>query len=147
MVWIPLNKRGNSNIAERIAVIKKFSFLFGNNKIKCLTADREFIGFKWFTYLLQTGTHFRIRVKSNFSVISSKGRKAPIKALFCNLKPGEIRTLSKKRKICGVNVFIVGQKLTTGKDLILVTDKKPETAMDDHRIRWEIETLFACLKT
>ncbi len=147
VVWVPLNKRGNSNTAERIALIEKFTFLFGNNKIKCLTADREFIGFKWFTYLLQTGIHFRIRVKSNFSVISSKGKKAPIKALFRNLKPGETRTLSKKRKICGVNVFIVGQKLPTGKYLILVTDKKPETAMDDYRLRWEIETLFACLKT
>ena len=147
VVWIPLDKRGNSNTAERVSVIQKFVLLFGKNKIKCLTADREFIGFKWFTYLLSEGIHFRIRVKENFTVTSSKGTKAPIKALFRNLKQGETRVLSRPRMICGVRVFIIGQKLPSGKYLILVTDTDPETAMDDYRLRWEIETLFACLKT
>ena len=31
--------------------------------------------------------------------------------------------------------------------LILVTDSKPESAMDSYKLRWEIETLFACLKS
>lgn len=147
IAWITLDKRGNSNTAERISVIEKFILLFGKTKIKCLTADREFIGFKWFTYLLDQGIPFRIRVKDNFTVISSKGKKSPIKALFRNLKQGEVRALSRPRMICGVKVFIVGQKLPSGKYLILATDTNPETAMDDYRLRWEIETLFACLKT
>ena len=128
-------------------MIEKFTILFGKLKIKCLTADREFIGFKWFSYLLDQEIHFRIRVKENFTVISSKGKKAPIKALFRNLRKGEVRVLSRQRMICGVRVFIVGQKLHSGKYLILVTDKNPETAMDDYRLCWEIETLFSCLKT
>jgi hypothetical protein len=147
IVWIPLDKRGNSSTAERISIIEKFILLFGKSKIKCLTADREFIGFKWFTYLLTQGIQFRIRVKENFTVTSSKGREAPIKALFRNLRQGEVRVLSRPRLICGVRVFIIGQKLPSGKYLILVTDSNPETAMDDYRLRWEIETLFACLKT
>jgi len=147
IVWITLDKRGNSNTAERISVIERFIRIFGKAKINCITADREFIGFKWFTYLLNQGIHFRIRVKENFTVISSKGNKAPIKSLFRNLKIGEVRVLSRSRMICGVKVFIVGQKLPSGKYLILVTDTKPESAMDDYRLRWEIETLFACLKT
>ena len=146
-VWMCLDKKGNSNTGERITIIEKFVSLFGVEKIKYLTADREFIGFKWFTYLLNKCIHFRIRVKDNFQVTSSKGKQSPIKALFRNLKKGEVRILKKPRKICGVRVFIIGQKLSSGEYLILVTDVNPETAMDDYRLRWEIETLFACLKT
>ena len=36
---------------------------------------------------------------------------------------------------------------SNGEYVILVTDKDPEQAMEDYKIRWEIETLFGCLKT
>ncbi len=147
VVWISLDKRGNSNTDERITLIEKFIRLFGKEKIRCLTADREFIGYKWFAYLLNEKIPFRIRIKDNFKVTSSKGNQVAIKLLFRNLKPGEKRILRRPRKICEVSVFIIGQKLPTGEYLILVTDKHPESAMDDYRLRWEIETLFACLKT
>lgn len=147
VVWLSLNKRGNSNIPERIAIIEKFISLFGKEKIRSLTADREFIGNKWFAYLLARKIPFRIRIKDNFKIISSKGNQVPIKLLFRNLKPGEVRILRRPRKICEVRVFIIGQKLPTGEYLILVTDDHPKTAMEDYSLRWEIETLFACLKT
>lgn len=76
-----------------------------------------------------------------------KREKSPDQSPISKFEIGEVRVLSRPRMICGVNVFIVGQKLPSGKYLILVTDTKPETAMDDYRLRWEIETLFACLKT
>mgnify|MGYP000045950831 FL=1 len=147
IIWISLDKRGNSNTRERITVIDKFIRLFGKEKIRCLTADREFIGVDWFKYLLNESVHFRIRIKENFQVTSSKGNKVDIKVLFRNLKPGQTRILSRPRKICGVKVFIIGHKLQTGKYLILVTDSCPESAMEDYKLRWDIETLFACLKT
>lgn len=147
IVWISLDKRGNSNTQERITVINKFIKLFGKEKIQCLTADREFIGVDWFKYLLNESVHFCIRVRENFQVTSSKGNKVDIKVLFRNLKPGQMRILSRPREICGVKVFIIGHKLPTGEYLILVTDSRPESAMEDYKLRWGIETLFACLKT
>ncbi len=147
VVWIPLKKRGNSNTQERIDLLTKFIMLFGSHKIKCLTADREFIGKKWFIHLLTASISFRIRVKNNFIVTSSKGNPAKVKTLFRNLKPGEARLLKGQRKICGVKLYIIGAKLPDGKYLILVTDKEPEKALDDYALRWEIETLFSCLKT
>lgn len=147
VIWISLDKRGNSNTSERVALIEKFISLFGKAKIRCLTADREFIGSKWFLYLLNERIPFRIRIKDNFHVTSSKGNQVPIKFLFRNLKQGEARILNRPREICGVSVYIIGRKLPKGEFLILVTDKNPESAMDDYLLRWEIETLFGCLKT
>ena len=44
-------------------------------------------------------------------------------------------------------MFVIGHKLQTGEYLIPVTDSHPESAMEDYKLRWNIETLFACLKT
>ena len=147
VIWVSLDKRGNSNTRERITLMERFIKIFGVEKIRCLTADREFIGFKWFSYLLERKIPFRIRIKENFQIISSKGRQVAIKLLFRNLKIGQIRVLSRPRVICGVKVFVIGQKLPNGEYLILVTDSFPNTAMDDYKLRWEIETLFGCLKS
>ena len=147
IIWISLNKRGNSNTRERITVMNKFIRLFGKEKIRCLTADREFIGIDWFKYLLNESVHFRIRIRENFQITGSKGNKVDIKVLFRNLKPGQTRILSRPREICGVKMFVIGHKLQTGEYLILVTDSHPESVMEDYKLRWNIETLFACLKT
>lgn len=147
IIWISLNKRGNSNTRERITVMNRFIRLFGKEKIRCLTADREFIGIDWFKYLLNESVHFRIRIRENFQITGSKGDKVDIKVLFRNLKPGQTKILSRPRKICGVKMFVIGHKLQTGEYLILVTDLHPESVMEDYKSRWNIETLFACLKT
>ena len=128
-------------------MMNKFIKLFGKEKIRCLTADREFIGIDWFKYLLNESVHFRIRIRENFQIASSKGNKVDIKVFFRNLKPGQTRILSRPREICGVKMFVIGHKLQTGEYLILVTDSHPESVMEDYKLRWNIETLFACLKT
>ena len=72
-IWIPLPKRGNSNTGERIEVIDRFIRIFGVAKIKCLTADREFVGEGWFSYLLLKLISSRIRT-SHYSQSFDIGR-------------------------------------------------------------------------
>ena len=55
--------------------------------------------------------------------------------------------LKGRRLVCGVKLFVVGLRLPDGEYLIVVTDKEPETAMEKYAHRWEIEPLFACLKS
>ncbi len=63
------------------------------------------------------------------------------------LKPGEHKVLENKRTVCGVSLYVVGMRLPDSSEyLIVVTDKKPETALEDYAKRWDIETLFGCLK-
>jgi hypothetical protein len=52
VLWILLDKEGNSNTGERIQIIERFLTLFGPQSITCLFADREFVGAEWFRYLI-----------------------------------------------------------------------------------------------
>jgi len=147
ILWMLLPKRGNSNTEERIKLIDRFIEIFGVDKIDCLTGDREFIGKKWFSYLVEKGITFRLRIKENILVTNSRGIPVHAKTLFRFLKPGQYSVLEGKRSVLGLELFIVGLKQSNGEYVILVTNKNPEQAMEDYKIRWEIETLFGCLKT
>ena len=63
IVWTLLNKRGNSDTKERIALIQRFIAIFGKDRIVIVFADREFIGEQWFTWLIEQDINFCIRVK------------------------------------------------------------------------------------
>jgi hypothetical protein len=147
ILWISLDKRGNSNTKEWISLIEQFLKLFDVNKIQCIVADREFIGIAWFEYLLNAGLTFRIRIKENILVTNSRGIQIPVKRLFRQLKPGTTQVLKGKRNVMGHDLYIVGSMLFDGEYLILVTDKNSGEALSDYKKRWGIETLFGCLKT
>lgn len=49
--------------------------------------------------------------------------------------------------VLGHELFISGLLLPDGEYLIVVTNDAPQTAIDDYKKRWGIETLFGCLKT
>jgi len=147
ILWSMLAKRGNSNTEERIELIDRFIKIFGVDRIGCITGDREFIGKKWFSYLIGKLITVRLRIKDNTLVTNSRGIPVPVKTLFRFLKPGEHCVLEGKRTVLKQELFIIGLKQPNGKYVILVTNGDPEQAMEDYKKRWEIETLFGCLKT
>ncbi len=63
------------------------------------------------------------------------------------LKVGQWQALKGRRIVLGHELFISGLRLPNGEYLIVVTNDGPQTAVDDYKKRWEIETLFGCLKT
>lgn len=148
LLWIMLDKKGNSDTHERIELIDRFIEIFGKDKIECLVADREFIGKEWINYLIDTlGIKFRIRVKSCEYINKKNGDSAPLKDFFRNIKIGQLKVLDQKREIWGIWLYITGTKSSTGELVIVITQDEPETALEDYKKRWEIETLFKCLKT
>jgi hypothetical protein len=147
VVWIFLDKRGNSNTAERIALTKRFIAIFGKDKIECLLGDREFIGKVWFDYLKSEEILFRLRIKKNNLVANAKGSLVHAKNLFRNLPRGHYRVLPSKRSLWGHQLHIIGAKLDDGRLLIIATQEHPDAAIDDYKKRWQIETLFSCLKS
>jgi hypothetical protein len=147
LFWVMLDKQGNSNTQERIALIEQFIAVFGHEKIACLLADREFVGREWFSYLIEKKIHFRIRIKCNTCVANSRGFEVPVENLLRGLRRGTYQILPRKRRLWGHQLYIIGLKMADGELLIIATQDQPETALADYKERWQIETLFSCLKT
>jgi hypothetical protein len=148
LFWTLLvNKGGNSATRHRIEILQRFIGVFGAHRIECLVADREFVGKAWFAYLLAQKIRFRIRIKADARVGTARGQLTEVKNLFRSLPVGYCQTLSGRRRLWGHELYIIGLRLDDGQYLILATQDNPESALDDYRKRWGIETLFGSLKT
>ncbi|VAW23363.1 hypothetical protein MNBD_ALPHA11-497 [hydrothermal vent metagenome] len=146
LYWTALNKKGNSDTRERIDLINQFILGFGKDKIAGLLGDREFIGEAWFSYLLEQAIPFDMRVKKNHVTTNSRGLDIDIDALFFHLKPGEFEALQGKRRLMGQPLYLSALRLDDGELLILASCHQADKAVERYALRWEIETLFACLK-
>jgi hypothetical protein len=149
ILWSYLPKKGNSNTAERIALIDRFIAIFGVDKIECLLADREFCGQEWTSYLIENKIKFRIRIKVNTCINRKHGDPAPVKNFFRSLPLHCAMQLKGQRQVWGHQLYVTGMRLVSGEYLIII-HSDPNAAvvvMEDYAKRWEIETLFKCLKS
>ena len=144
--WKLLDKQGNSNTDERIVLLKRFILQFGKDNIKGILADREFIGSKWLKWLDKERITFYIRIKKDAKVPSSKGKETQVHRLFRYLKVGESTFIKRKRMMTGLPIYLSVLRLQDGELLIIASNKFCENAIEIYGKRWEIETLFSCLK-
>ncbi len=56
-------------------------------------------------------------------------------------------SFEKARLIWGLELFVTGMRLASGEYLIVIASQEAEQAISDYAKRWEIETLFGCLKS
>ena len=146
LFWLVLNKQGNSSTRERIALIKRFIHVFGDAWVNGVLGDREFIGKKWFSYLEQNKIPYYFRIKKDANTTNRNGKLISVSWLFHNLALNEQRVIKGKKPIYGHDVYLVGMPIE--KDyLIVVTNQDPEQAIRVYAERWQIETLFGCLKS
>ena len=144
--WLPLNKRGNSNSRERIALVQRFIGEFGRYRIRGILADREFIGDEWMGWLIKQRIPFVIRVRNNSLSANSQGQKTRVDQLFYTLKPGEALCLPQLRPLGQCQVCLSALRLADGELLIVASGGLAQDAITVYGLRWEIETLFGCLK-
>lgn len=144
ILWMLLPKKGNSSTAERKMIIRSAIKLLGKKNIAGLLADREFVGEQWFAWLKKEKISFHIRIRENFLIAG--GKKRYVRNLFRGLAEGEMRTFPKSMILCGNRLFLSGTRL---KDefMIVVSDVRGDDVIETYLKRWEIETLFGCLKT
>lgn len=147
LLWMSLDKSGASNSHERIALLKHFLCAVDRKRIRCLTADREFLGTEWIRFLKRQRIPFRIRLKRNV-LVSNPSASSEMAAgrFFQRCRSGEASVLPRPRRVFGMTVFVVGRRINN-ELLILITNIDPHTALEDYAHRWEIETLFGCLKS
>ena len=146
LFWVVLNLEGNSCTKDRIDLLKRVVERLGISRIEVLLADREFVGTQWFLFLIEQKIPFIIRVKQNSMVEIEENGKLPI---------GRLRKWLSRKKVVnhpinlwGLSLYVSIEKRKGAKEqMIVVSNFKFEDPLGMYRRRWEIETMFGCLKT
>lgn len=146
-----LDKRGNSNTAERIALMQNFVDWFGKDCIDCLLADREFVGDKWLGFLNENNIRYHIRIRNNFKVfLPRKQMEIRVSHLFNQLGINQCmhyqRIVRMGQELCYLSATKIVKDGKT-EFLILVSFNKPDRALAYYKERWQIETLFKGMKS
>jgi hypothetical protein len=135
--WLILNKRGNSNQRERIALLSRFLRQFGRQQLLGVLADREFIGGDWWQWLSDQQIPFVIRVKENQCLLTVRGQKMALSARFQDLRPRESRCLRKACQVSQHKVWLSGMRLSSGELLILAANQYVKDPFAVYALRWE----------
>jgi len=147
IAWCLLDKQGNSNTKERIALLKKALKIIPRNKVLGILADREFIGEDWFNYMSSIRIPYIIRIKENRIITLPDGSTVQLKNLFRGLQ----RNIKSKRfhnvKL-GDHTTNIKAKRLNDRSLLIVAFSgiKQGCPIAIYRKRWTIETLFSCMK-
>jgi hypothetical protein len=143
--WVVLNLEGNSCVNDRVAILKQAIQRLGVEKIKVLLADREFVGTDWFEFLIESKIPFVIRIKQNSQLKTEEG---------LTVSAGMLRKYLGRKKVVNYPVTLWGHLLYVSverrkgaqEQMIVVSNFEFENPLALYRRRWEIETLFGCLK-
>ena len=147
LLWKLLPKAGNASAAQHIAMIKRFTRLFGKKGIVGILADREFGSSKLFQFLNQRRIPFYIRIKEDSRVCTPKKKLSTPKKIFSRLNNREKAEFHMTVWIFGQKVYLAGSRSERGELLIVATNQLPHHAVEIYLRRWEIEMLFSSLKT
>jgi hypothetical protein len=146
LFWSVLDKAGNADTAERIALMTRCLTVFGVGKIAALLADRECVGEDWFRWLQQQGIPFHQRLKRDTRVPNAWNGMMRLDRRFGSLKPGEQSLLRGRRPVWGGFVHLSALRLDDGDCLFIASSGAPQAeAIDAYADRWQIETRFGCL--
>lgn len=146
LFWVVLDLEGNSSTKDRIDILKRVLNRIGPEKISALLADREFVGTEWFDFLIEEKIPFVIRIKQNFTL--TIGEKGTLPAGILRKWLGKRKVVNYPIRLWGRLLYISVEKRKGAKEqMIIVASSAFEDPLGMYRRRWEIETLFGCLKT
>jgi len=147
LFWTVLEEKGCSDNAERRDITQQFIDEFGARSISFVTADREFASKQWLGYLVERKISFRLRIKANTLITDKRGRRIHASKMLQTMKIGERAEFQRKRKLWKQSVFVAVCRKADGDQVIVVSSERSGQILLEYTRRWEIETLFGCLKT
>ncbi len=87
------NRSGNSNAAQRIAVLAVCVAVLGRGRIGLVLGDREFVGQVWLKWLRDNGLNFVMRLPKHHLLTTERGERRAIADL--GLAVGQVRCLAR----------------------------------------------------
>ncbi len=148
ILWRFLKRKGCSYDSEREALMNDFLQLFPATDIRYVCADREFASRSWLEFLMREKISYRLRIKANHELTDKHGRAMKARKLLQTARVGEAVICRRWRKLWGrYRVCVTGRKRADGELLILISNEPSPEMIEEYRRRWQIETLFGCLKS
>jgi len=146
--WKTLNRKGNSCLDEKKAILNRFIGAFGIKNIEYLCADREFDGVEFVKYLDAIKIPFRLRVKVSMPITDKRGKPIKCGQLLRCLKIGESYKLRRVRRFGEVKVSVEVERGRDSKEsVIVISSANSGKILVEYKRRWGIETLFQNLKS
>ena len=147
LCWLVLEKKGCSNFLERKQLFEEYLKVFGSESIRHLCADREFADKAFLQYLRDEQVNFRIRLKQNAQITDKRGKRMRASKLLQTARQDVILNCRRWRKLWNLKVAIAAVRREQNELVIVVSSEASGEILREYAVRWQIETLFGCLKT
>lgn len=147
LFWRLLKKAGNTTAKEQIELLSRFINAFGKASIQGVLGDREFPNKALIAWLVAEDIPFYLRIKGNIDICIGKKKFKTSSQLFNHLAPYQQQVFGMNVHVFGQSLYLAGSKNSRENLMIIVTNRSPKNAIACYLRRWEIETLFAALKT
>ena len=157
--WRVLPDGGSSSIEDHRRALQRFFEIVDPEDVEVMLGDREFISTEWLRWLQEREIPFAVRLRSDRRIgLSPEGPSLPARMFARPLSVHTEKVLDGTRHLFGtdqkhVEVQVVMRRIaacSSGEDqfLILATwGVDPDSATVLYEQRWEIETMFAALKS
>ena len=149
LMWVLLDRAGNSDTGMRIALMERYLRLFGAASIEAQLADREFIGAEWMEFLIENNVPLAIRLKEGMLIHLADGSLRQFRTLLRKRRRGAWEGWLNGMEATPANRLRIKARRIRGGELLIKA-----TSLDDagrglnlYRRRWEIECMFADAKT
>jgi hypothetical protein len=147
LFWTVLEEKGCSDNAERTEIVEQFIAEFGADGIDFVTADREFASKEWLDFLVKHRISFRLRIKANVRITDKGGKLMRASKMCRTLKTGERMEFRRRRTLWNQAVFVAVCRKADGDNVLVISSERSGRILLEYGMRWQIETLFGCLKT
>lgn len=155
--WTVLPTGGSSSASEHCRALGRFFQVVEPSEIEAVIADREFISAEWLSWLQAREIPFVVRLRSDRHIVSPEGASLPARMFARPLALRQVKILGREHSLRGtdgdsaeVRVVLkrIADRSAEDQFLILATSGvDPAEATGLYRQRWQVETLFAALKS
>lgn len=140
------NRSGNSSVEDRGDLLEKVLGLVGKDRIEYVVADREFIGTKFYNYLLVNKLNFYLRLRKN-QYFEVNGQKLRAENVLAHRTQAYLDSVKIDEFYLSMALSRTKNKKGEDEFLIVLTNTFAHQALFAYRHRWSIEVFFQALKT